>query len=1547
MSPHGLSEAHSNSRVEIYVGVHDQATTQLVAPSDPTGPDSPLPRLHYNVSQHQIRKSTRGSLVDRGANGGIIGNDARVIHEHFQEVDVTGIDNHQINALKMVDAVAKATSQHGDVILVMRQYAYHGHNRTIHSSGQIEHYQNQVHDKSMKIKGGRQCIVTLDGYILPIDIINGLPFLPMYPPTDEELATLPQVLLTSGDQWNPKVLDNKITDTDDWVNKLKDLDDGMIVSPFDSKGEYKQREPRIGHKSPAPQDDPSVSSADDSSTADADLSDSDDDLSVGPFDLNVHVAFGDASDLNVIMVPPDTPNDFDLDDLEPPSDDDDSEDFLVNPHEVHAPEQRPRNKDYTKYRPYFLHVPDEKIRKTFENTTQWATNVMSGNKIQQTIKAPFPAHNVPRRHEPVASDTVYAEVPAIGTGGQTMAQMFIGRNSLVSDAHGMANEREFVNTLLDTIRERGAMDKLITDSATVEISKQVIDVCRALLIQQHQTEPNYQHQDFAEHRYRHIKGNLNWYMNYRAVPPEAWLLCLKWICAVMNMTAEKSLGWRTPLEVLTGQTTDISIALCFLFWDVVYVSRYKDSQYSGQPGSEQSSEVRGRFVGFADHVGHALTFLVLTDDTKKIIPRSRLRLANETENNLKLEIEAGAAPERVYIKSKRDKDGDKLRLPTIDMNFDPFRVVEDEVPLSQKGEPMKDTPPKARDTPTVETVEEPKVDKSDDKDAVDMFAGYRSPMENPPLKDMPAPDLPEPEDLPPHLRDQGVNEDKTKPEVEFILDSLKTPNPVQPNLPPDELIDRTFLMPPKRDGTRYRAKIIERIQEHKKKLDKNPELIRFRCLVNGDHEKIVAYNDVVDYIEQDQSWDGMWKFKRILDHHSPVKPRKDHDYSRCEDKDVYKGSTINVLVEWESGETTWEPLHRRDKTGVFDTDPVTVAIYAKENGLLKTPGWKSQKLLNIAKTQKRLIRRANQAKLHSYRTKPVYMYGFQVPRNYEQALEFDRLNGNTRWADATALELGQVDEYETFKDIGKGGNPGPGYKKINVHLVYAVKHDGRHKARLVAGGHLTDTPLDSVYSSVVSLRGVRILAFIAELNKLELWATDIGNAYLESYTQEKVYIIAGPEFGEREGHTLIIVRALYGLKSSGLRWHQRFADVLRNMGFTPSKAEPDIWMRNMGDHYEYIAVYVDDLMILSKKPQALIDELVKKYNFKLKGTGKISFHLGCDFFYDDEGVLCFAPRKYIQKICDNYQRIFGTQPKQVQSPLVKGDHPELDSSELLDHEDTKIYQSLIGGLQWTVQIGRFDVSTAVMTMSRFRAAPRKGHMDRVKRIHGYLSKMRYAVIRILTEEPDFSQLESKTYDWEYTCYHGAREEIPDDIPTPLGRRVILSHYFDANLFHDLISGRSVTGILHFANKTPIDWFSKMQSTVETATFGSEYVAARTCTEQIIDLRTTFRYLGVPVEGSSYVFGDNETVVNTATVPHSKLHKRHNALSYHKTREAIAAGVQKMFHLPGTDNPADILSKHWDYPAVRSQLKPLLFSGKHPLSEKEKQAKAEAEASKAK
>jgi hypothetical protein len=202
--------------------------------------------------------------------------------------------------------------------------------------------------------------------------------------------------------------------------------------------------------------------------------------------------------------------------------------------------------------------------------------------------------------------------------------------------------------------------------------------------------------------------------------------------------------------------------------------------------------------------------------------------------------------------------------------------------------------------------------------------------------------------------------------------------------------------------------------------------------------------------------------------------------------------------------------------------------------------------------------------------------------------------------------------------------------------------------------------------------------------------------------------------------------------------------------------------------------------------------------------------------------------------------------------------------------------------------------------------------------------MRNAVIRMRHEEPDHSDIPDMEFDWSRSVYGELTEVLPTDAPPPLGGYVTLTHYVDANLMHDVITGRSVTGILHLANKTPIDWYSKKQATVETATYGSEFVAARTCVEQVIDLRNTLRYLGVPVREKSYMFGDNESVVNSSMQVQAKLHKRHNMLSFHRVREAIASGMISFIHIPGTINPADILSKHWGYSQIWDQLKTVLF-----------------------
>ena len=157
--------------------------------------------------------------------------------------------------------------------------------------------------------------------------------------------------------------------------------------------------------------------------------------------------------------------------------------------------------------------------------------------------------------------------------------------------------------------------------------------------------------------------------------------------------------------------------------------------------------------------------------------------------------------------------------------------------------------------------------------------------------------------------------------------------------------------------------------------------------------------------------------------------------------------------------------------------------------------------------------------------------------------------------------------------------------------------------------------------------------------------------------------------------------------------------MLCNLGFAPSKADSDVWMRACPDYYEYICVYVDDLAIAMREPQVFIDALVNTYGYKLKGVGPMSYHLGADIYRDSDGTLCFGAKSYIGQMMINYKTMFGEKPKEYNSPMDKNDHPELDmTAELVPKEDIKKYQSLIGALQWVISLCRFDIHCAVMTM---------------------------------------------------------------------------------------------------------------------------------------------------------------------------------------------------------------------------------------------------------
>ena len=186
---------------------------------------------------------------------------------------------------------------------------------------------------------------------------------------------------------------------------------------------------------------------------------------------------------------------------------------------------------------------------------------------------------------------------------------------------------------------------------------------------------------------------------------------------------------------------------------------------------------------------------------------------------------------------------------------------------------------------------------------------------------------------------------------------------------------------------------------------------------------------------------------------------------------------------------------------------------------------------------------------------------------------------------------------------------------------------------------------------------------------------------MEAKTKEKLYVVAGPELEDLEGHVLVIYKALYLLKSGGLGWAEKIHDIMLDMGFSPFKADPCIWLRKAkcSTKYEYVAIYIHDLLITCTCASELIFTLKRKHNLKIKEDGPSKYHLGCDYHLDPDGTLVALPKKYISKILDSFHQMFpGESLPQVISLLDKNDHPELDNSELANDDLITKFMCMIG-----------------------------------------------------------------------------------------------------------------------------------------------------------------------------------------------------------------------------------------------------------------------------
>ena len=655
-------------------------------------------------------------------------------------------------------------------------------------------------------------------------------------------------------------------------------------------------------------------------------------------------------------------------------------------------------------------------------------------------------------------------------------------------------------------------------------------------------------------------------------------------------------------------------------------------------------------------------------------------------------------------------------------------------------------------------------------------------------------------------------------------------------------------------------------------------------------------------------------FKEIIDHRTNGKQVTQQDAFVTTRMGTQRRRETTVgwelLVQWKDLTTTWVTL--KDMKEAY---PVQSAEYAVQARTAEEPAfaWWAPHTL---KKRNRII-----AKVKSKYWLRTHKFGIRIPKSVQEAREIDAENGNTYWWDAILKEMKNVRPAFEVWEKSQDDIP-PGYQQIKCHMIFDVKmgENFRRKARFVAGGHTTEVPESLItYSSVVSRDSVRIPLTIAGLNGLKVMACDIQNAYLTADCREKIWTVAGPEFGS-EAETIFLVRkALYGLKSAGAAFRSLLADTLMDIGYKPTRADPDVWIRpatkSCGfEYYEMVLCYVDDILSISDDPKSALLALTSTFKLKDDKIEPPEMYLGAQLGkvqVDDAECWTMSAEKYVAAAVKSVEESLAKRglrlPGKVYTPLPVDYRPELETSPELKSVGVQTYQEMIGMIRWAVELGRVDILLEASLMSTYMAMPREGHLQQLYRIFGFLKLNPNRKIAFDFQHPKIDEKRFKAYDW-YDFYRDAKEAIPADMPAPRGNVMSTHCFVDASHGSDRATRRSQTGILIFCNSAPIIWHSKRQNTVEVSTFGSEFNAMKNAVELTEALRYKLRMFGVPIEGPTNMFCDNEAVYKNATMPESTLKKKHHSIAYHRCREAVAAGTVRIAKEDTRTNLSDLFTK---------------------------------------
>ena len=1133
----------------------------------------------------------------------------------------------------------------------------------------------------------------------------------------------------------------------------------------------------------------------------------------------------------------------------------------------------------------------------------------------------------PFSHCRYISDTAYADTKFIpkeagkALNGEDKGLVIVLRDSKYYYFDPMKHKDDCYDSATKFFVEVCVPEELVTDPAGELTGKEWKRTLLKFGCKPRSTETEKPEQDRAENAISKMTGMALRIMDKTGAPLWLWPYAMAYACAIHNHTALQSLGDKTPWQMVHGYTPDISVFWSFLFWQPI---RY----FINGAKFPLNKEFPARLIGIAWETGDMLTYHILPDDASRNNPTVLTRSViipddgnNKRCNEIRLMgSEYAISMQKKYPKSRKSPRLEKLwpknnkkeeHNPSQNIRKEevdpPQRVRKEEAKENNNGKTQNKTIPdthKEDELPHGNEKEE--TNNNHKRVTFNKDVKYKTQSVTKRAK------IPKKRKSPRLAKIQRRTKmtSTTTEEYEhnkhrryYIRNQTKSKNDVtaESQPVPDITMRRAQTLTPTKE-----TNLNEMLQEDIKcaRLNKHDKVEEYQHVITAINKNTYGINDYQTELLANDNNNELFNIEKILDH-------------------KLKNNRPMLKVKWHNDTIpTWETLAtiKRD-------DPLLTAEYIYEHKLQEKIWqlkWARRLIYKVKSTQKRLQENIDIQNRQSKRMQKEHniMFGVKIPNKIEECFEFDKINGNNLWTEAIRKEIAVMIQYQVF-EVHTDINHFPkedGWQFAKLIWVFAVKHDGRHKARLCIGGHTTIADEYDTYASTVKPENVRLQLFLSAKEGMEMISGDIGSAYLNAYTKEKIWTRLDAGFGpDLDGKLARIIKALYGLKTSANVWYFHLCDSLREMGFKQCKLDSAIWYRLREDEsqYDYFSHHVDDFLLSGDTNiKKWIDTLELSYT--ITGKGEPKYHLGHDIDKIHKHCYKLGSRTYVKNALDKVKRILNVDTiqgpiKKAQIPYKTEFHPELDKTELHDEKGTNDYQKLAGIAQWITSLGRADLNFPVNQLARYNAAPRTGHTQDMIQMFAFLNKWtdRYLITEGKTE-PDFikdlkvTEMPPPNHLKEY--YKDSSFKDLKDRPIPKGKPVIITIFVDSSHANMKDNMQSVTGILIFIGDMLIKVKSKRQKHVESSTYSSEFSALREAVEDGLATRLLLQSLGVPIQGPVRIYCDSKSILDSATNTDGMLKRRHVVIAYHVTREAYAIGLVKLYHIAGEDNPADHLTK---------------------------------------